>query len=171
MARRVRSGLEVLRGRPHPAKGLRVGLVANPASIDADLVPASDVLGRLRGVRLVALFGPEHGISADAQDLVEVRNSSEPRSGLPIYSLYGETRVPTPKMLEGLDAVVIDLQDVGSRYYTYIYTMLHVLEACAREHEDPGELEDALHACRIPPLLTGRRLRRSIARSAPRTHP
>ena len=135
MGRRVRSGLEVLRGRPDPIRGLHVGLVANPASIDADLVSASDVLGRLRGVRLVALFGPEHGISADAQDLIEVGHASEPRSGLPIYSLYGETRVPTPKMLEGLDAVVIDLQDVGSRYYTYIYTMLHVLEACARERK------------------------------------
>ena len=135
MARRVRSGLDVLRGNPDPVRGLRVGLLANPASIDADLVHASRVLAGLRGVRLVALFGPEHGISADAQDHVEVGNSSEPQSGLPIYSLYGETRVPTPEMLEGLDAVVVDLQDVGSRYYTYIYTLLHVLEACAREHK------------------------------------
>jgi uncharacterized protein YbbC (DUF1343 family) len=110
-----------------------VGLVANPASITSDLVPASRALGELKGVRLAVLFGPEHGLTADAQDLVEVGHSREGGTGLPVYSLYGETRVPTAEMLEGLDAVVVDLQDVGSRYYTYIYTMLHVLEACARE--------------------------------------
>jgi uncharacterized protein YbbC (DUF1343 family) len=112
---------------------LRVGLVANPASITPDLVPASRALGALKGVRLAALFGPEHGLAADAQDLVEVKHSREGGTGLPVYSLYGETRVPTAQMLMGLDAVVVDLQDVGSRYYTYIYTMLHVLEACSRE--------------------------------------
>jgi uncharacterized protein YbbC (DUF1343 family) len=84
-------------------------------------------------VRLAALFGPEHGLDADAQDLVEVGHSREGGTGLPVHSLYGETRVPTPEMLEGLDAVVVDLQDVGARYYTYIYTMLYVLEACSRE--------------------------------------
>lgn len=133
MARRVRSGLEALQAKPDLIKGLRTGLVANPASIDTKLVHASRVLGRLEGVRLVALFGPEHGIAADAQDLVEVGHSSDPETGLPIYSLYGETRVPTAEMLEGVDAMVVDLQDVGSRYYTYVYTMLHVMEACARE--------------------------------------
>ena len=88
---------------------------------------------RARGIDLVALFGPEHGIAADAQDLVEVGHSRDRGSGLPVYSLYGRTRVPTRRMLAGLDAVVFDLQDVGSRYYTYVYTLLHVLEACARE--------------------------------------
>ncbi len=133
MARRVRTGLEVLLERPARVRGLRVGLVANPASITFDLVHASLALARLRGVSLVALFGPEHGITADAQDLVEVDHSREGATGLPVHSLYGETRIPTPQMLAGLDAVVVDLQDVGSRYYTYVYTMLHVLEACARE--------------------------------------
>ena len=131
--RRVRPGLETLLGRPSLVRGLRVGLVANPASITPDLEPAPAALARARGIDLVALFGPEHGLSADAQDLVEVGNSRDRRSGLPVYSLYGRTRVPTRRMLEGLDAVVFDLQDVGSRYYTYIYTLQHVLEACARE--------------------------------------
>lgn len=79
------------------------------------------------------LFGPEHGIWADAQDLEEVGDSRDPATGLPVFSLYGRTRVPTPEMLDGLDAVLFDVQDVGSRYYTFIYSMLHVLEACARE--------------------------------------
>jgi uncharacterized protein YbbC (DUF1343 family) len=135
MARRVRTGLEVLLERPAPVQGLRIGLVANPASITSQLVPAALALARLRGVNLVALFGPEHGITADAQDLVEVDHSREGATGLPVHSLYGETRVPTPQMLAGLDAIVVDLQDVGSRYYTYVYTMLHVLEACARERK------------------------------------
>ena len=86
-----------------------------------------------RGVKLAALFGPEHGIAADAQDLVEVGHSRDRETGLPVHSLYGETRVPTPAMLAGVDAMVFDVQDVGSRYYTFAYTMLHVMEACARE--------------------------------------
>ena len=133
MARRVRPGIEVLLTRPGPVRGLRLGLVANPASITPDLVPAWTALDQNPETDLRALFGPEHGISADAQDLVEVGSARDPASGLPVHSLYGKTRVPTARMLAGLDAVVVDLQDVGSRYYTYIYTMQHVLEACARE--------------------------------------
>jgi uncharacterized protein YbbC (DUF1343 family) len=113
----------------------RLGLVANPASVTSDLVHASAALGEVDGAELLALFGPEHGIAADAQDLVEVGFARDPATGLPAFSLYGKTRVPTARMLVGLDAIVVDLQDVGSRYYTYIYTMLHVLEACAREHK------------------------------------
>ena len=107
--------------------------MANPASVRSDLVHASLALKATRGLKLATLFGPEHGIWANAQDLVEVSDSRDPRTGLPVHSLYGRTRVPTPGMLAGLDAVVVDLQDVGSRYYTFVYTMLHVLEACARE--------------------------------------
>jgi uncharacterized protein YbbC (DUF1343 family) len=107
--------------------------VANPASVTADLLHASLALKAARGLKLVALFGPEHGIWANAQDLVEVDDSRDPRTGLAVHSLYGRTRVPTAGMLAGLDAMVVDLQDVGSRYYTYVYTMLHVLEACAHE--------------------------------------
>jgi uncharacterized protein YbbC (DUF1343 family) len=129
----VRPGLEVLLVHPGTVRGLRLGLVANPASITGDLVHATRVLDGVRGARLVALFGPEHGFAAHAQDLVEVGDSRDGVKGPPVYSLYGETRVPTPRMLGGLDALVVDLQDVGSRYYTYAWTMMHVLEACARE--------------------------------------
>lgn len=130
---RVRTGLERLLDRPEPVRGLRVGLVANPSSITPDLVHAAVALKARRGVRVTALFGPEHGIAADAQDLVEVGHSRDRETGLPVFSLYGETRVPTSEMLAGVDAMVYDVQDVGSRYYTFVYTMLHVMEACARE--------------------------------------
>jgi len=133
VARRVRPGLEVVRERPGILRDRRVGLVAHPASVTADLAHAADVLATLPGARLAALFGPEHGLIVGAQDLVEVDDSRDRRTGLPVHSLYGETRVPTPRMLDGIDVMVIDLQDVGSRYYTYVYTMLHVLEACARD--------------------------------------
>jgi uncharacterized protein YbbC (DUF1343 family) len=130
---RVVSGLERLLERPEPVRGLRVGLVCNPSSVTSDLVHASVALRDRKGTKLTALFGPEHGISADAQDLIEVGHSRDRATCLPVHSLYGETRVPTAAMLRELDAVVFDLQDVGSRYYTFIYTMLHVMEACARE--------------------------------------
>jgi uncharacterized protein YbbC (DUF1343 family) len=130
---RVSTGLDVLLRDPRPLRGLRLGLLANPASVTGDLLHASLALKSTRGARLVALFGPEHGIWANAQDLVEVDDSRDPRTGLAVHSLYGRTRVPTAGMLSGLDAVLVDLQDVGSRYYTYVYTMLHLMEACGRE--------------------------------------
>ena len=132
MARRVRTGLELLLDDPAVVRGRRVGLVVNPSSITPGLEHASVALARRRGVSVRALFGPEHGIAADAQDLVEVGHSRDRATGLPVYSLYGETRVPTSAMIEGVDAMVYDVQDVGSRYYTFVYTMLHVMEACAR---------------------------------------
>ncbi len=130
---RVRTGLEELLARPGHLAGLRVGLVANPASVTGELVHAALALKGCRSFRLAALFGPEHGVWAHAQDLIEIDDTRDPVTGLPVHSLYGRTRVPTPEMLGGLDAVVVDLQDVGSRYYTFIYTMLHVLEACGRD--------------------------------------
>jgi uncharacterized protein YbbC (DUF1343 family) len=132
---RVVPGLERLLDRPDPVRGLRVGLVCNPSSITSDLVHASLALAERRGVRLAALFGPEHGIAADAQDMVEVGHSRNRATGLPVHSLYGETRVPTAAMLRDVDAMVYDVQDVGSRYYTFVYTMLHVMQACARERK------------------------------------
>ena len=130
---RVASGLERLLERPEPLRGRRFGLVVNPASITRDFVHASVALRERRGLKLAALFGPEHGIAADAQDLIEVGHSRDRESGLPVHSLYGETRIPTPAMLAGLDAMVFDVQDVGARYYTFVYTMLHVMQACARD--------------------------------------
>lgn len=130
-APRVASGLQALLARPAVVRGQRLGLIANPTSVTPDLVHASQALHASRAFRLVALFGPEHGIWADAQDLVEVEDTRDPRTGLPVHSLYGRTRVPTEAMLSGVDTLVFDVQDVGSRYYTFIYTMLHAMEACA----------------------------------------
>jgi uncharacterized protein YbbC (DUF1343 family) len=127
----VRSGLDQLLARPSIVRGLRFGLIANPTAVTSGLVHAVPALHRRRGARLQALFGPEHGIWADAQDLVEVEDSRDPLTGLPVFSLYGKTRVPTAERLARLDALVFDVQDVGARYYTFVYTMLHALEACA----------------------------------------
>lgn len=128
---RVRTGLEELLARPDPCRGLRIGLIANATTVTADLVHASLLLRETRAFRLVALFGPEHGLWGAAQDLVELPDGRDPATGLPVRSLYGATRRPTGEMLEGIDALVFDIQDVGSRYYTFIYTMLYALEACA----------------------------------------
>jgi len=117
--------------RPGLLRGRRLGLIANPSSVTHDFEHAALALRRTRGVKLVALFGPEHGIWANAQDLIEVEDSKDGKTGLPVWSLYGRTRVPTAEMLENLDALVFDVQDVGSRYYTFIYTMLHAMQACA----------------------------------------
>jgi uncharacterized protein YbbC (DUF1343 family) len=131
-AARVTTGLEALLAKPASVRGLRLGLIANPTSVTRDLTHASLAMHGTRAFRLAALFGPEHGIWADAQDLVEVEDSRDPSTGLPVLSLYGRTRVPTQAMLGGIDALVFDVQDVGSRYYTFIYTMLHAMEACAQ---------------------------------------
>jgi uncharacterized protein YbbC (DUF1343 family) len=128
---RVRTGLDELLARPRRLAGLRLGLIANPVSMTWNFVPATLALKRCRGLKLRALFGPEHGIWGNAQDLVEIEDVRDPITGLRVHSLYGKTRVPTREMLEPIDALVFDLQDVGARYYTFIYTMLHAMEACA----------------------------------------
>jgi len=114
-------------------EGLRVGLVCNPASVDAQLAHASDLLLRAPGVTLAALFGPQHGFRADLQDnMIESPHATDARRRVPVYSLYSETREPTAEMLRGLDVLVIDLQDVGARIYTFVYTMANCLRAAAR---------------------------------------
>jgi uncharacterized protein YbbC (DUF1343 family) len=129
----MRTGLEVLRGRGWaPLRGLRVGLVCHPASVDGELRHAADLLAAAPGVRLAALFGPEHGFRGQAQDLIGVAAERDAPSGLRVHSLYGSTPDslrPTAEQLRDLDALVIDLQDVGSRYYTFQATMLFCLEA------------------------------------------
>lgn len=131
--KRVRTGLEELLARPSRLRGSRVGLIANPTAVTPDLTHAALHLKALKSTKLAALFGPEHGVFANAQDLEEVGDQKDAKTGLRVWSLYGETRVPTAKMLKGLDTLVFDVQDVGSRYYTFIYTMLHAMQACA-EH-------------------------------------
>jgi uncharacterized protein YbbC (DUF1343 family) len=127
------TGLDVLQGQQwRPLRGLRVGLVCHPASVDRRLRHAADLLAGADGVRLAALFGPEHGFLGQAQDLIGVPGDTGRAFGLPVHSLYGETLQslrPNGEQLRGLDALVIDLQDVGSRYYTFQATMLLCLEA------------------------------------------
>lgn len=108
----------------------RVGLITNASSVTRDLRPNVDAL-RAAGVNLVALFGPEHGFSASAADGAHIASGRDARTGLPIYSLYGETRKPTREMLANVDVLLFDLQDVGVRFYTYTTTLALTLEACA----------------------------------------
>lgn len=128
----VMTGIEVLMENGFAQlQGKRVGLVTNPSGVDRNLVSTVDILASAPGVNLVALYGPEHGVrgSEHAGDHV----TSEPRdpaTGLPVYSLYGATRKPTPEMLKGLDVMVFDIQDIGSRSYTFISTLGLVMTAC-----------------------------------------
>jgi uncharacterized protein YbbC (DUF1343 family) len=129
----VRVGIEqiVTAGRSL-LQGKRVALVSNPASIDNALRQSAEVLFG-EGIDVVALFGPQHGFRSDLQDnMIETPHSRDERRRVPIYSLYSETREPTPEMLAGVDVMVIDLQDVGTRVYTYIYTMANCMRAAAR---------------------------------------
>lgn len=130
--RPMQTGLEVFlsTGLPELA-GRRVGLITNYTGIDSRLRSNVDLLHASDQLELVALFGPEHGIHGETQAGVEIGASVDPRTGLPIYSLYGETRRPTPAMLEGLDALIFDIQNVGVRYATYISTMAYAQEAAA----------------------------------------
>jgi uncharacterized protein YbbC (DUF1343 family) len=114
-------------------RGHRVGVLCNPASIDAGFRHILDRLAAEPGVTVAAIFGPQHGFRSDVQDnMIETGHARHPTGCVPIYSLYSDTREPTVEMLQGLEALVIDLQDVGVRIYTYIYTMANCLRACAR---------------------------------------
>ena len=113
--------------------GARVGLVCNHASVDTRLRHVVDRVRGADGVTLAAIFGPQHGFRSDVQDnMIETPHGEDAARRVPVYSLYSETREPTPAMLKGLDVLVIDLQDIGARIYTYIYTMANCLRACAR---------------------------------------
>ena len=113
--------------------GRRVGVVSNPASVDGAFRHVVDRIAAEPGVTLAAVFGPQHGFHADVQDnMVETAHARHPRLGVPVHSLYSDTREPTAEMLDGLDLLVIDLQDVGTRVYTYIYTMANCLRAARR---------------------------------------
>ncbi len=128
----MRTGLEVLLTRGVPAlTGKRVGLVTNPTGVDSRLRSNVDLLRGREDLKLCALFGPEHGVRGEAQAGVQLDTCTDERTGLPVYSLYGEHHAPTPTMLDGLDAVLFDVQDVGVRYFTYLSTLLHVQRACA----------------------------------------
>jgi uncharacterized protein YbbC (DUF1343 family) len=114
-------------------EGHRIGIVSNPASIDAGFRHTVDRLMAEADVTVAALFGPQHGFRSDLQDnMIETPHGEDARRRVPIYSLYSETREPTAAMLEGIDTLVVDLQDVGTRVYTYIYTMANCMRAAAR---------------------------------------
>ena len=129
----VRSGLEVLiHDEPWRIQGKKIGLVTHHSAVTSTLQHAVALLKAGRGWKLTTLFGPEHGIWGEAQDMAHVDHSTDPSSDLPVYSLYGKSEEdlkPRREVLKGLDALVIDLQDIGSRYYTFVYTMA----ICMRE--------------------------------------
>ena len=128
----VKPGIEVLRESGfQQLRGKRVGLVTNPSGVDSRLKSTIDILFQAPEVNLVALYGPEHGVRGDMYAGDKVNDSTDPSTGLPVYSLYGKTRKPTPEMLQGIDVMVYDIQDVGVRSYTFISTLGLVMEACA----------------------------------------
>ena len=131
----VYTGLEQLLEHSHPwIRRQRLGLLCNPASVDRHYVHARDRINQRFPGQLKALYSPQHGFFAEKQDnMVESGHLTDAVSGLPVYSLYGETRIPTAEMLAPIDVLLVDLQDVGTRVYTFIYTMSYCLEA-ARDH-------------------------------------
>lgn len=134
-AGKVQTGAAVLAEQGFaPLKGRRVGLVTNQTGILPDRRTTIDALHAAPGVRLAALFGPEHGVRGDAPAGKSVASSRDARTGLPVHSLYGATRRPTAAMLKGLDVLALDLQDIGSRSYTYISTLGAVMEGAARHN-------------------------------------
>lgn len=128
----VRTGLDVWIGNSAPElQAMSLGLVSHPAAVLPDLTGAVDALLDA-GFKLSALFGPEHGFSGAASDGAHVSNAADPRTGLPVFSLYGEINEPTAEMLATVDALVFDMQDVGVRFYTYLSTLFYVLRGAAK---------------------------------------
>jgi uncharacterized protein YbbC (DUF1343 family) len=130
----VKPGIEVLRDRGFDIlQGKRVGLVTNPSGVDRNLVSTVDILHNAPGVELVALYGPEHGVRGDIHAGDKVEGNVDPKTGIVVHSLYGKTQKPTMEMLEGLDAIIYDIQDIGCRSFTFISTMGKVMEAAAEK--------------------------------------
>ena len=128
---KVELGVDRLMENPDILKGKRVGLITNPTGINAERTSIVDLFDQSDDFELTALYGPEHGVRGDAQAGSTVSSYIDEVTGLPVYSLYGATKKPTPEMLENVDVLVFDIQDVGTRYYTYIYTMAYAMEAAA----------------------------------------
>lgn len=134
-AQNIKTGLEALKSQNFKAlEGKRVGLITNPTGFDNNLKSTVDVLFEAKNVKLVALFGPEHGVRGDVHAGDKVDNMNDPKTGLPVYSLYGKTRKATPEMLKDIDVLVYDIQDIGSRSFTYISTMGLAMEAAAENN-------------------------------------
>lgn len=156
----VRLGIDVVRAQAFaPFAGKRIGLLTHLAACAGDLVSTYQHLTRAENVSLTALFAPEHGFGAAAPDGIHIASTTDARTGLPIHSLYGASRQPTAEMLQGLDAVVVDIQDVGARYYTFVWTMTYLLEACG-EHgvavimlDRPNPLGDHVYGLPVYPEM------------------
>jgi uncharacterized protein YbbC (DUF1343 family) len=129
---KIKTGVEVLKETGFKVlQGKQVGLITNPTGVDNCLKSTIDILHEAQDVHLVALYGPEHGVRGDVYAGDKVDTFTDPNTGVPVYSLYGSTRKPTPEMLEGVDALVYDIQDIGCRSYTYISTMYLAMQAAA----------------------------------------
>jgi uncharacterized protein YbbC (DUF1343 family) len=132
---RVISGLEVLlRDSMQLVRGKRIGFITNQSAVSSTGESAIDVLNRAPGVRLVALFGPEHGLRGTSEGGAIVANGKDVKTGLPVYSLYSRVQRPTPEMLRDVDVLVFDIQDIGARPYTFVWTMVMAMEAAAAQH-------------------------------------
>ncbi len=131
----VRTGLEIfLETELSALKKYKLGLVCNSTSVTADYSHSIQLLQAHPDAQLKAIYGPQHGIFGETQDnMVEWEGYRDSQTGLQIYSLYGATRIPSPEMLESVDVLIFDMQDVGARYYTFIYTMAHLMTACKRD--------------------------------------
>ena len=133
----VKTGIEVLRDNGFKQlQGKRVGLVTNPSGVDHNLVSTVDILSNAPGVKLVALYGPEHGVRGNAHAGDAVGDAVDEKTGVKMYSLYGKTHKPTPEMLKDIDVLVYDIQDVGCRSYTFYATMGMCMEACAENGKE-----------------------------------
>jgi len=132
-AARVQTGLDVLEAQKFaPLRGKHIGVITNHTGLDSQGRSTVDALSHATGLQVVALFSPEHGLSGRNDE--NVASSKDPSTGLPVYSLYGETRRPTEEMLKGIDALVFDVQDAGVRFYTYTATMAYCMEEAAKHN-------------------------------------
>ena len=133
----VKTGLDVFfEKRKALLSGKKIALVANPSAIDSSFRFILDLFLNEKSWRVTALWGPEHGLRAELQDQDWSDSFEDPKTGLPVYSLYGKHLKPTAEMMDEIDAVVFDIQDVGSRYYTFIYTLSYVMEACLEHNKE-----------------------------------
>lgn len=134
-AQNIKTGLEALKSQNFKLlEGKRVGLITNPTGFDNHIKSTVDVLFEAKNVKLVALFGPEHGVRGDVHAGDKIDNMNDPKTGLPVFSLYGKTRKATPEILKDIDVLVYDIQDIGSRSFTYISTMGLAMEAAAENN-------------------------------------
>lgn len=134
-SKQVKTGIEVLRDQNFKIlEGKRVGLITNPTGVDRKLKSTIDILFEAKNVKLVALFGPEHGVRGDAYAGDKVESATDSKTGLPVYSLYGKTRKASPEMMKGIDVLVYDIQDIGCRSYTFVSSMGLAMETAAENN-------------------------------------